>query len=86
MSVKDNREPIEPRHIAFAQALVALAREHGMRNLTADFYGGGLLNNERWTKVHISWAVGRHGDQSQISLRAEAIHHCAETTGEGDKA
>lgn len=85
MGERDNREPIEQRHVDFARALVALAREHGVRNLTADYYGGGPLDNERWTKVHMSWALGRHGDRSRISLRAEAIHHCTEIDGKDDQ-
>lgn len=84
MAELDNREPIEPRHIAFARALVALAREHGMRNLTADYYGGGFSDGLRWTKIHMSWSEGRHGDRSQITLRAEAIHHAEEVAPHAD--
>lgn len=79
MAEQDNREPIEARHVTFAQALVALAREHGVKNVTADFYGGGIGDTQRWTKIHLAWSEGRHGDRSRISLRAEAIHHCPET-------
>ena len=76
MSEKDNREPVEQRHVDFARALVAVAREHGVRSLKAQFYGGGM--GQPWTEVSMQWSEGRHSDRSRISLRAEAIHHCTE--------
>lgn len=76
MAELDNRSPVEPRHVSFAQALVALCREHGVRHIHAEFYGGEA--GERWTKVSLSWASGRHGDASMITMRAEAIYRCTE--------
>lgn len=73
---RDNRQPIEPRHEAFARAMVAVAREHGFRDLKCDFYGG--KEGEMWTRVSMAWHEGRHGSQERISMRAEAIHHITE--------
>lgn len=61
-------------HIDFAQALVQLARDHGVHNFDGSF----RLNFEREREsefsgdtVKISWSEGRHGDGSAIALRCE---------------
>lgn len=60
-------------HIDFAQALVQLARDHGVHN----FEGSFRLNFERedtgfsGDTVKVSWSEGRHGDGNNIVLRCE---------------
>lgn len=81
MAERDNRQPIEPRHVAFSQAMVKLAREHGVRDLKAEFYGGKGDLGEMWTRVSMTWHAGRHDAKNKISLRAEAIHHVQEDEG-----
>lgn len=63
-------------HIAFAQALVQLARDHGVSHFDGSF----RLNYERndrtrWGDgpVRITWTEGRHGDDNKIALRAESF-------------
>lgn len=61
-------------HILFAQALVQLARDHGVHCFDGRFR---LSWNDEdrpgWTgdQVSVQWAEGRHGDSSNIVLRAE---------------
>ncbi len=76
MPERDNRQPVEQRHIDFGREVAALARKHGFRNINAEFYGGD--DGQRWTKVSMHWNEGRHGEQNRISFRAEATHHCEE--------
>lgn len=76
MDEKDSRQPIEQRHLDFGREVVALARQHGIKNFQASFYGGGF--NQPWTRVTMNWSDGRHGSSSQITFKAEATHHCAE--------
>lgn len=60
-------------HIDFAQALVQLARDHGVHNFDGSF----RLSFERedmgfsGDRVTIAWSEGRHGDDSNIVLRCE---------------
>lgn len=61
-------------HILFAQALVQLARDHGVHNFDGKFRLG--WNDEGrpgWSgdNVSVSWSEGRHGDNSNIVLRCE---------------
>lgn len=83
-------QPIVDDHVAFARALVALCREHGVGSihvahfdLTAStrFFGEGQYNP---TRVSMSWSEGRHGDKNRIALRAEASVNLPESTGDGD--
>jgi hypothetical protein len=72
------------RHIEFAQALVRLAREHGMDNIAVSFrdsiraippgqwLGSGTLN--------VTWAEGRHGEKNSIRIRHEAETQVDEAT------
>lgn len=76
MTERDNREPIEQRHLDFGRAVVALARQYEVRHLKMEFYGGGV--GQRWTKVHTQWTMGRPEAANSISFRAEAHHRCDE--------
>lgn len=76
MAEKDLREPVEPRHVAFARALVAVARHHGIRDLKAEFYGGAM--GQPWTRVSAHWNAGRDGEERAITLSAEVIRCCPE--------
>lgn len=73
---KDNRQPVEQRHIDFGRDIVALARKHAMRSIRVEFYGGQI--GEPWTRVTMDWSEGRHGAASSLSFKAEAIHRCKE--------
>jgi hypothetical protein len=72
--------PINDAHKAFAQAVVALAREHGVTMVRGDFHGGhGAFRgatprplDENCTQIAFTWVRGRHGDKSRISLTASA--------------
>lgn len=75
-SEKDNRQPIEQRHLNFGQAVVALARQHGVRHFQMEFYGG--EKGQPWTKVRTQWTLGGDAQRSTISFRAEAHHRCDE--------
>jgi len=60
------------RHIAFVKAAVALAREHGMDNLTVSFRPN--FRTSRGVGIYdgittATWSEGRHGVSGRISLR-----------------
>lgn len=73
---KDNRQPVEQRHIDFGREVAALARKHNFRNLNCEFYGGS--DGEPWTRVTMHWSEGRHGAASDLTFKAEATHRCPE--------
>lgn len=61
-------------HIDFAQALVQLARDHGVHNFDGTFRLG--FERERESgfsgdNVRLAWSEGRHGDDSNIVLKCE---------------
>jgi hypothetical protein len=69
---------VTDEHIAFAQAVAALAREHRMDDVQMTFRkcisarisdGGGP---EQWERVTANWHTGRHGVTGRIELRTEA--------------
>lgn len=60
-------------HIDFAQALVQLARDHGVHSFEGSFRLGWRDERPGWSgdTVRVSWSEGRHGDESLIGLRCE---------------
>lgn len=75
---------ITDRHIAFARAMVALAREHGMNNLNLTFnqshgarhahFAGiaGLSSGpDQFQQVQMFWSEGRHGDTNRIQFKTQ---------------
>ena len=77
----DNEAPIKDPHVTFAQAVVALAREHGVDHLDVKFRRGSFGFFRRnpndplehdYTTVSFQWHEGRHGVAGSISMRAEA--------------
>lgn len=60
--------------VDFAQAVVALARQHGMTGITMEFRQNFDLSQTTgcFCSKRVSWSEGRHGDNSQIKFRTEA--------------
>lgn len=75
--MKENPEPVKEPHIAFARAVVALAREHGCGFVDLRFRlaSSRFFREERsdYTTVRAQWAEGRRGAGGQITLDAEAV-------------
>lgn len=71
-----SEKPINDEHVAFARALVALAREHGANNLEVKFQltGGRRFFEQQsnYTGLRFNWSEGRHGVPSRFALYAEA--------------
>lgn len=67
-------QPITDPHIQFGQALVQLAREHGVHRFEGSFRLNHAADRPGWSTndVRISWAEGRHGDGAKIALRSES--------------
>lgn len=76
MSEAQNPQPINDPHVAFARALVALARQHSVGNLQVEFSitSSSAFREGRWngTRVKFHWSEGRHGSSSSFLLSAEA--------------
>lgn len=81
--MKPNPRPIADPHKRFAQAVVKLAREHGVSTINLQFRLGSSRFFQReeddpewlqasYVNVTAQWHEGRHGDGATISLRAEA--------------
>ncbi|MGE8135690.1 hypothetical protein ACQKO5_18955 [Novosphingobium subterraneum] len=72
----DNHQPIKDYHVAFARAVVALARDHGVGSVKMQFRRASSLafTNEQWdaTEVSLVWHEGRHGDKAPLELKLEA--------------
>ena len=71
---------IHDKHKEFAQALVALAREHSMDDLNASFSFAFRNDTRRQTSgptqtISMKWAEGRHEACSRIVLTAHATVH-----------
>lgn len=75
---------VNNRHRAFARAVVALARQHGMNNLNMTFRESSsameLPADRSWEEVRAQWSEGRHGIKSNIELFTQA----RDTIGEGE--
>lgn len=65
---------ITDHDIAFAQAVVALARQHGMTGIDMGFRQNFDLSQQTgcYCSKRITWTEGRHGDDSPIKFRTEA--------------
>jgi hypothetical protein len=78
----DTPTPIGDEHVAFARAMVALAREHGVDRLDATFsrMSSRLFREGTWNsaRITIGWSEGRHGHTSTIGMRAESSIAVAE--------
>lgn len=74
---------VTERHRKFARELVEMARRNGMRSVRCEialaFENGN--NPHDFEQVIVSWAAGRHGVASRISI--ETRHHEAITEAEG---
>lgn len=73
--------PVRDEHVAFARALVALAREHGIGLFDATFArDSSSIRDDDWNpaRVTMTWREGRHGTAGRIGLRAEANHSVTE--------
>ena len=85
MPAENPEKPIKNYHQDFAQALVALAREHGVGSLQATFRRSSSSvfrsDDKVWdsNNVTMHWHEERHGAQAKISLRAEARDEINET-------
>lgn len=85
----DNPQPIKDYHVAFARAVVALAREHGVGDVNMKFRRASSKvfrsDEHQWdaTQVTMTWHEGRHGDVAQVELhlQAEAKASFPETEG-----
>lgn len=77
-SKPDNRSPVEEWHVAFARDVAEMARRHGVRDFSLEFYGNGPENARPWTRVKAYWHLGRLNEPGDITLRAEATHRTTE--------
>lgn len=69
---------IDNEHKAFALAVVALARKHGMTGLNMTFhydFPRGAWNSDI---VRLGWASGRHGAPCKIALESTEHAHLEE--------
>lgn len=88
--MKDNPSPVKDPHVAFARAVVALAREHGVGMVDIHFHLASsrfFRERERYdhTRIRAQWAEGRHGDGGRITLQAEATLGVPETAEQTDE-
>ena len=67
-----NTEPITERDVAFARAVVALARAHGMDGLRMEFRHNFRTSVGVYSKKNVQWSEGRHGDDANIMFNLEA--------------
>ncbi|WP_095058081.1 hypothetical protein [Pseudomonas sp. Irchel s3f7] len=60
--------------VEFAQAVVALARKHGMTGISMEFRQNFDLSQSTgcYCGKRITWSEGRHGDEATIKFRTEA--------------
>lgn len=76
---------ITNEHIAFARAVVALAREHKMDSIDITFRPGfySPVKYPDNVRVRVCWSSGRHGDKSNMTFSFEESKSVPET---GDPA
>ena len=77
-------------HMAFARALVALARQHNMTDINISFRRGfthygrpepAPIPDRLWdSTIHASWSLGRHGAAGEIILKSERVDRLTEET------
>ena len=65
---------VSEQDVEFAQAVVALARLHGMTGITMEFRQNFDLSQVTgcYCGKRITWSEGRHGDGAQIEFRTDA--------------
>ncbi|QZA99253.1 MULTISPECIES: hypothetical protein [Pseudomonas] len=65
---------ITDHDVEFAQAVVALARQHGMTGISMEFRQNFDLSQRTgcYCGKRITWSEGRHGDGEDIKFRTEA--------------
>lgn len=92
----DNPQPIKDYHAAFAQAVVAVARQHGVGDVRMKFRRASSKvfcdAGSQWdsTEVELVWHEGRHGDGAPIELKlfaqaqASFPEHQPKEAGDGD--
>jgi hypothetical protein len=60
---------ITDQHRAFARAVVAAAREHGMAKVTMHLqFHAGFDHPASYKNIKLYWHEGRHGAEKNISL------------------
>lgn len=75
---EDNPQPIKHYHVSFARAVVALARQHGVGDVTMTFRRASskIMRSEEYhwdaTEVTMKWHEGRHGDVARVELHLQA--------------
>lgn len=72
---------ITEEHIAFARALVALARQHGMNHIHATFdmsASKGAPVDVMYAPVKLNWSQGRHGSKGNIHLEGQVLANLSE--------
>lgn len=75
MSSVEDRVPITQADIAFARAVAAIARQHGLKSFELKFHG---QSPDTWSQLTAHWSQGRHGASGNITLLCNAKHECAE--------
>jgi len=73
----DNPKPIKAYHVDFARAVVALAREHGVGDVSMTFKRASskiFATDEKWdsNEVTLRWHEGRLGSESSMEMALEA--------------
>ncbi|MNR61187.1 hypothetical protein D3C85_1828590 [compost metagenome] len=65
---------VTDQDVSFAQAVVALARKHGMTGISMEFRQNFDLSQSTgcYCGKRITWSEGRHGDGAEIKFRTEA--------------
>lgn len=65
---------VTDQDVLFAQAVVALAREHGMTSISLEFRHNFELSLKTTSheRKRVQWSEGRHGDLSEIKFTVEA--------------
>ena len=75
--IDDNPKPIKDYHIAYARAVVALAREHGVGQVRMTFRRASskiFATEENWdsNEVELYWHEGRHGSDASLDMKLSA--------------
>ena len=76
---------VTERHEAFARAVVAAAREHGMDGIEMTFRHAIDARDpgRQYERVSMVWSQGRHGVQVGITLATKATKDIPEATPVG---
>lgn len=74
----DNQTPITDEWAAFAQDVVAVCRKHGVAHIHVSQLTVGFHGPMPTGHFSFHWSAGRHGDDSQITIKSEATRHVKE--------